>query len=355
MKRQIKGTATQLQRKLIAARGRLRGDRFLKIVLDSVNTCNLRCRMCFFGAFPQLPKREVWTLEQYSKLAREAFPRTQTLTLSCATEPLLNPKIAEFVQIAKDHGVPQISMVTNGQMLNEARIEALVRGGLTTLMVSMDGAKPETYEAIRVGGNYKRLVENLRTLAKVKERLGSSTPNVTFNYVLMRSNLDEVEEFIDLAVDLGGVAVDFRHIVPYDEADIADEMLDETMWTSERVEATRAACERAGLHIVRLPVKPDDYVDTVDECGLPFEMAVIRHTGDVTPCGHWTDETMGNIFEDGFWSVWRGKRYRYVRSHVNSTCPPDACRECLLRSFTQLESGRSISLLTTAKVNRGEK
>jgi MoaA/NifB/PqqE/SkfB family radical SAM enzyme len=72
-------------------------------------------------------------------------------------EPLLAPGLFDRVDLATRRGV-QVGFNTNGMLLTAARAEQLVRAGLAWLHVSLDGARTETYEAIRGRGDFRPLL-----------------------------------------------------------------------------------------------------------------------------------------------------------------------------------------------------
>ena len=91
-----------------------------------------------------------------------------------------------------------VSFHTNGLLLTEDMSERLIRAGLDHLTISIDGATKETYKATR-GAKLETLLENLRGLQRAKERLGSRYPRIMFKSVLMKQNLHELPELVDLA------------------------------------------------------------------------------------------------------------------------------------------------------------
>ena len=54
--------------------------------------------------------------------------------------------------------------------------EAVVRSGLDTMIVSLDGVTQDVYEQYRVAGRLDRVLDNLRLLVETKRRLGVETP-----------------------------------------------------------------------------------------------------------------------------------------------------------------------------------
>src|SRR5437762_2926486 len=71
------------------------GLRHLVVRMDTINLCNLRCKMCYYS-FDYRRKKDQMDLSLFTKVANEVFPSTRFLYLSCATEPLMNKQFADF-------------------------------------------------------------------------------------------------------------------------------------------------------------------------------------------------------------------------------------------------------------------
>src|SRR5690348_6321465 len=72
---------------------RMVGMRHMVVRMDTINLCNLRCKMCYYSS-DYLRKRQEMDETTFRKIADEIFPRTRFLYLSCATEPLTNKHFA---------------------------------------------------------------------------------------------------------------------------------------------------------------------------------------------------------------------------------------------------------------------
>src|SRR5438309_4337127 len=84
---------------------RVLGMRHLVIRMDTINLCNLRCKMCYYSS-DYMRKREEMDVATFRRIANEVFPKTRFLYLSCATEPLTNKNFAALVRIAGEYNVP---------------------------------------------------------------------------------------------------------------------------------------------------------------------------------------------------------------------------------------------------------
>ena len=87
-------------------------------------------------------------------------------------------------------------------LLTEENITKIIESSLDRLFISVDGAEKETFERIRVGADFEKVVTNIKLVNSLKEKLSSSKPNVCFSTTLMRSNIEEFVSIIQLAHEL---------------------------------------------------------------------------------------------------------------------------------------------------------
>src|SRR5580692_8043852 len=120
------------------------GMRHLVIRMDTINLCNLRCKMCYYSSDYNRKKEEM-DLPLFRRIAEQVFPKTRFLYLSCATEPTMNKQFANLVRVTGEYGVPFTSFCTNGQLLREDLMQACIEAKVSEIIFSVDGASAETY------------------------------------------------------------------------------------------------------------------------------------------------------------------------------------------------------------------
>lgn len=348
-------TTLRTQEELVAALadGTIRrhlGIRPLKLEMDVTTQCNLRCTMCYFSD-PRFSKRarEDVDVEAFGRIARDVFPHCGLVSLSFGTEPLLHPRLPELLELVAAESVPWRYLITNAQLLDERQIEAFVRVPLHGFSVSIDAATASTYERIRRGGNWDRLLANLESLQEAKRRARSEYPRITFNFVMMRSNVDELPELVRLAARLGVEGVAAMHLTPFEGLDLEDEQLDREPERSNAIlRETRAEAARLGVPVslpeafehghdpVRAlkPAAPAGFLfppaqDAGSGCPFPRQFIGIDPYGGVVPCGHWyTEAPFGNARESSVLDLWNGTAWRELRDEHATGRLRDTCRAC---------------------------
>ena len=111
-------------------------------------------------------------LGDFRRIVEQVAPYAHTMQLFWQGEPLLNERLPEMVQIARDAGLYTI-VSTNAQRLDSPTAMALARAGLSRIIVSLDGWTQQTYEQYRRGGNVEKAKEAVHLLRKAKTQTGA--------------------------------------------------------------------------------------------------------------------------------------------------------------------------------------
>jgi MoaA/NifB/PqqE/SkfB family radical SAM enzyme len=89
------------------------------------------------------------------------------------------------------------SILTNGLMFKEFHDKIPhIMNGLTTLGISIDGATADTYEKLRLGGKWDKLIESLESVTEAKRRHGFG---LHWHMVVQQDNWQEMPAMLALA------------------------------------------------------------------------------------------------------------------------------------------------------------
>jgi MoaA/NifB/PqqE/SkfB family radical SAM enzyme len=120
-------------------------------------------------------KNDFMPLDMYKKIVSECGRLGLfTLKFSMRGEPLLHPDIVEMVRFAKESGVKEVWINTNGGPITENLARGLMLAGVDWLTVSFDGLG-EYYEAVRIPLKYEESLEKLKALRRVRDELNANT------------------------------------------------------------------------------------------------------------------------------------------------------------------------------------
>lgn len=351
--------------------------------IEPIGRCNLACRMCTVNHRPDVGQL---SLADYDRLL-DQMPGLRTLHLQGLGEPLLHPDFFEMVARATARGI-RVSTNTNATLLTPTRARRCVTSGLAEMSISLDGARAATYEAVRVGASFDKVLRNVRRLVRAKADLRAANPELRLVLVLMRSNLYELPALVDLAADLGVPTILVQRLsneltepeLPPNYIPIRDYVRSAELTGRDLAEAAEVfavARERAAelnvrLHLPKLFVNgregaspsslraavsvqavqpaspgggrragavlaPQEGGRPVDAeakpCSWPFDSLYITASGDLLPCcmvATADRASFGNVFNDGLQRVWHGPTAVQWRRELRDGTPNSLCRGCAL-------------------------
>lgn len=295
--------------KFIEATGDLRqrqglpdvGKRLFVLKLDTSNHCNLRCKHCGVHLIRDRVNPVTMSTEMLNRLADEVFPYCNEVCFGSMAEPWMSPVTEDALILGRARRVPLRQVVTNALLLNERRARLLIDMQLDLVSVSLDAATRETYASIR-GADLGKVIRNVERLRDLKDQLGSNLPRIRFSFVMLRSNLHEMPDMVDLAHGLGASLVDFTMPFIDSRLDLDEELpaRDPDLWVA-MMERARSRMEALGLPTGHLPdvrgalaahgtatagrkaaLEPDEGGTPL--CMAPWSYLSITPAGDVYPC-----------------------------------------------------------------------
>ena len=267
---------------------RLRSRPFI-LSIEPSNACNLRCPFCYTGAGGLGRARSSMPMALYRKLLAELGDYAILLKAYGWGEPLLCGHLASMVGLAHARGIYTVVNTNFSLPCDADRLEALVASGLDQLVVSIDGARQNTYERYRVGGRLDLVLDNVRRLQQIKVRLGSASPTLVIEFHPFPWNVADVPAVRELAQQLDVPLRLYKGCMPDEE------------WGKDEPWAFCGDPQ---------PVP----------CAFLWTTAVIAADGGVAPCNgtFYAADDMGRISlnalaGDTFAAIWNNERFQLGR------------------------------------------
>ena len=183
-------------RRLLLATGRDRSPVLPEIVqIESTNICNAKCVFC--------PRDEmhraqgVMSRELFRKVVDECAALGIThVRMHNYGEAFLDRYLAEKVKYAKDKGIKEVGMISNGSLITEKVARAIVEAGLDAINISVDAGGKEVFDRTRIGLNYDKVIANIERLVRIRTELGRVHPKLILSFVRQNNSADE-QAFIE--------------------------------------------------------------------------------------------------------------------------------------------------------------
>ena len=170
----------------------------IRLAID--DSCNLSCLSC---RTHQIFERDKFQLRKKYKLADAIieYVRTQKHNINIHVgsdgDPFASLVYRYFVKTIKDLPNVRFSIHTNGLLIRKMyhRHTGLFEK-LDVLNISVDGATKQTYETLRRGGSYDKIIENLESVQQLKTKYNF---RFILHFVVQQKNWQEMLLMLKLA------------------------------------------------------------------------------------------------------------------------------------------------------------
>jgi MoaA/NifB/PqqE/SkfB family radical SAM enzyme len=167
----------------------------LYVAWQVTNECNLACLHCIEESGPGKAFPDELNAAQVFRVLEQMMDQRVPYLSFSGGEPMLHPLFFEMVEyVCSRRG--ELKIETNGHCLTPENCERLERLGVKAVQVSLDGVSRETFNRMRVRGDFDRTVDGIRNLRAAR------VP-IEINFSPTRFNIHEIGTAVDLAYELG--------------------------------------------------------------------------------------------------------------------------------------------------------
>lgn len=275
------------------------------LVIDPGTICNLKCPLCPTGL--GLPGRKIRFLKfkEFKKIFDQLYEYAFVVVLYDWGEPFLNPEIFKIISYAQEKNVGTI-IGSNFTTVQKKDIDNILSSGLEHLVLSIDGASPKIYSKYRRGGDFRKVIANVKELVEKKKALGKKTPLIRWQFLVTSFNEHEVDKAKAMGRKLGVDAVTFyNRLKP--PIDYIRAYGDETL-----IEMIKEWLPRKHLEYRIDFSKPYPFKSPCKEL---WRSIAINSDGGVSRClGLYEDEyDIGNLLKEPFAKIWNNKFFQASR------------------------------------------
>ncbi len=176
----------------------------LCVDIETAAVCDLACPFCY-RQFIATPDKIISEELCYKIIDQAAEMNVPSIKFNWRGEPLLHPKLSNFIKYAKKKGILETIINTNATKLNTSISKKLIESGLDILIFSFDGGTKKTYEKLRPGrfkkNNFDDIYNNIKNFKSVRENLKSVLPITKVQMVLTEETYQEQDNFFHLFND----------------------------------------------------------------------------------------------------------------------------------------------------------
>src|SRR6187431_366438 len=152
------------------------------VQIESTNICNAKCVFC---PRDEMERRQgVMDMDLYKKIVDECVALDIThVRMHNYGEPFLDKRLVEKVRYAKERGVREVGMISNGSLINEDIARGMIDAGLDAINISVDASGKEVFESTRLGLKYDKVIANIERLVRIRTESGKRRPKLILSFV----------------------------------------------------------------------------------------------------------------------------------------------------------------------------
>ncbi len=286
--------------------------------VEPTNRCNLRCSLC---PVAEGLARETGFMDPalFRRIIDEAAPYAFLILLWEWGEPFIHPDIYELIAYAHSKGIQMVSSSNGHIFAHGDHAEKVVRSGLDSLIVAVDGISQETYTKYRRDGNLDTVLKGIRSIVEKKRELNSRAPLINLRFIVMKHNEHEIPRLHGLAESLGVDVYTLKTLYPGHDVDPAQDKHNEFIPAKPEYRRFRYTNGFVRIRQVQNP------------CTHLWRSPAIHWNGVVCSCSFDVEEKnyYGNLRESSLRGVWYGDAYSAFRRQFRKQWESiHACSNC---------------------------
>ncbi len=279
--------------------------------VETVLACNLKCPECVIGTDSVTRTKKILKMEEFQVISDKIKPYADMVYLHKWGEPLMNKNIFNMISIVNEYAHAHIS--TNGILLDKKKCDELIKSGVGTVIVSIDGLTQEVYEKYRVGGEVEKVIENIKYLNEANIKYGKHAALLP-QFIVFDHNYEEVKKFKEYCESQNLRAIFKKPYVRFD-----------------------AVKESNDKNFQRIKYKnKEEHYEAISTCPHLVSLMTITADGRLLVCAqdYNNDLFIGNILDKDstVQSLWNRSEYiKFRKDGQGKICPPELCvKKCMI-------------------------
>jgi len=302
------------------------------IEIEPTTRCHLKCIICEHTYWNE-PARDL-NYEEFEKIIGQ-FPRLKWIGVTGIGSQFLNKDFIKMLEYLKKRGV-YIEFFDSFDLISEEVSNRLIDLAVDKVWLSCEASTKQTYEKIRVGANFDKIINNVSKFLELKKKRRALLPELWFHYIINRYNVREMPDYVDMVAGLVKDApntatlifftglMEFKEVMPYKVWDIPPDI---------RSQVYRRA-HHHGIYINwNENIERNQPPRKCTKWTEPFILA----TGHIQPCcvineanerDFQKTNAFMNLLEGNFRAFWRSKRFSSFISCLQQNRLPRVCKNC---------------------------
>jgi radical SAM protein with 4Fe4S-binding SPASM domain len=162
----------------------------LHLDIELAGICNLRCESCFQNGLIKAPLG-IMPFDRFQRIIDEGVKNGLCAAkLQIRGESFLHPQLFDCIAYAKQKGVMDVQITTNGILLDKDKINKILNSDLDAIILSVDGHHGSSFNQKHNLHNYSVVEQKIKELLAARKRLGKSRPWVRLRASIPQCSAD---------------------------------------------------------------------------------------------------------------------------------------------------------------------
>ncbi len=273
-----------------------------KLIIDPTNACNLGCPLCPTGLKKSSRKKGILKFDQFKKIIDQVKDHCIEVHLYNWGEPTLNKNLIQMLEYCDQNHIWTRISSNLSLSYKENYLEDLLRSGLSLLHVDVDGLDQEVYSKYRRKGNIDLVLNNIKKIKELKEKLNLKTPVLELAMLAMSQNEHQHSKFLEMKEELGAQEMKIDKIQHNPNMD--------EKWLPKNKDLVYRTYEEG------LANSNSAKDNETKQCHWPWSGMVINWDGSINPCCIIDDPNsdFDNAFNGKIKDFWNSEEYISSRS-----------------------------------------
>lgn len=302
------------------------------IEIEPTTRCHLRCIICEHTYWHE-PGRDL-SFEEFKKIV-DQFPRLKWIGVTGIGSQFLNKDFIKMLEYLKKRGV-YIEFFDTFDLISEEVSHKLIDLMVDKIWLSCEASTKATYEKIRVGADFDKILSNVRKFLELKKKRKALLPELWFHYIINKYNIAEMPGYVELAGRLVKGVPNAATLIFFSGLMEFQEVLPMKVWSvpPEIKSQVYKMADKHGIYI--------NWNENIDRNQPPkkctkWNEPFILATGHLQPCcvineanerGFQKENAFLNLLENDFRNFWYSPRFRDFLATLHANRFPQVCKNC---------------------------
>jgi MoaA/NifB/PqqE/SkfB family radical SAM enzyme len=293
--------------------------------VEPTQRCNYRCIMCDPASLFKIRRKDM-PFENFKKLIDEQHGLIE-VKVQGVGEPTLNKDFMKMVEYALSKHL-WVRTTVNGSLLDRNdTYKQLIDSGIHDINISCDGASKDTYEKIRIGGDWEHFSKNCKLINDYNNAKPNPVPLRAW-VVMQEENKHEFDQFPRIFKELGFKEMCYSFAMHnYGRDGENEHAASDYPWAREDLERAMKLGEEIGIKVLfwSFPKMSRD-----NFCKIPFQRLYVTTDMHLVPCCYIANQEVVDWGSyDDFKDTWFNKYVPFRESHRNKEKPLYSyCENC---------------------------